>query len=36
MKLIGTKPNETADEAIVRCANNLDVCPLCAARKGRR
>jgi uncharacterized repeat protein (TIGR02543 family) len=23
MKLINTKPNETADEAIIRCANNL-------------
>lgn len=22
-KLIGTKPNETPDEAIIRCANNL-------------
>lgn len=32
MKLIGTKPNETADEAIVRCANNLVKAVLASGR----
>jgi hypothetical protein len=32
MKLIGTKPNETADEAIIRCANNLVKAVLASGR----
>ena len=32
MKLINTKPNETADEAIVRCANNLVKAVLASGR----
>lgn len=32
MKLIGTKPNETADQAIIRCANNLVKAVLASGR----
>ena len=32
MKLIGTKPNETADETIIRCANNLVKAVLASGR----
>jgi len=32
MKLIGTKPSETADEAIIRCANNLVKAVLASGR----
>lgn len=32
MKLINTKPNETADEAIIRCANNLVKAVLASGR----
>lgn len=32
MKLIGTKLNETADEAIIRCANNLVKATLASGR----
>lgn len=31
-KLIGTKPNETPDEAIIRCANNLVKAVLASGR----
>lgn len=31
-KLIGTKPNETADEAIIRCASNLVKAVLASGR----
>lgn len=31
-KLIGTKPNETADEAVIRCANNLVKAVLASGR----
>lgn len=31
-KLIGTKPEETADEAIIRCANNLVKAVLASGR----
>ena len=32
MKLIGTKPGETPDEAIIRCANNLVKAVLASGR----
>ena len=32
MKLINTKPNETADETIIRCANNLVKAVLASGR----
>ena len=32
MKLIGTKPGETPDQAIIRCANNLVKAVLASGR----